>query len=259
MIAVRDVTYAYGDGDPALAGASLEIGSETLALMGPNGAGKTTLLKCIAGLYDPDAGTVTTDDATVGFAPEDPDDALFAASVAKEVAYFPRNRGLNVEEAVDAALDEMGVAHLRDRVPQTLSAGEKRRVSLAAVLSGDPDVVALDEPTSGLDAPHVEALGEAIRALDRTVVLATHDAEFARRYADRVAIVDDGTVVRTGPAEALLGDPGFDFEAVGVRPPGAVRFARARGWADAPTSVPEAAARLDEDLTTPPDTGEREG
>jgi cobalt/nickel transport system ATP-binding protein len=248
MIDIQDLTYSYDAGPPAIRDVDLDIAAgETLALMGPNGAGKTTLLKCIAGLYEPDAGSIEqADDSVIGFAPEDPDDGLFAGTVESEVAFFPRNRGVDVTEHVDGALAAMGISHLRDRVPQTLSAGEKRLVSVASVLSGDPAVVALDEPTSGLDRRHVETLGDAVRALDRTVVVATHDADFALETADRVAIVANGTVAQTGSA-ALLGDPDFDFESVGIRPPGAVQFARNRGWDDAPLTVADAASRVDQE------------
>ncbi|AKH96822.1 energy-coupling factor ABC transporter ATP-binding protein [Halanaeroarchaeum sulfurireducens] len=245
MIDVRDLTFGYGE-TPVLTDVDLHVDAdETFALMGPNGAGKTTLLKCIAELYEPDDGRVEIAAETVGFAPERPDDALFAASVEEEVAFFARNRDLDVGTRVAAAMEEMNVAHLSDRVPQTLSAGEKRRVSLAAVLSGDPAVVALDEPTSGLDARHVAALGATVQSLDRTVVLATHDADFALRYADRVALLDRGTVLRTGPVDALLADHDVDYASIGIRPPGAIRFARRHGWDDPPLTVTEAAARRD--------------
>ncbi|MFW5918757.1 MAG: energy-coupling factor ABC transporter ATP-binding protein [Halanaeroarchaeum sp.] len=247
MIDVRNVGFGYDDGPLVIDGVDLRIEEdETLALMGPNGAGKTTLLKCIAGLYDPDVGSIErVEDTVVGFAPEDPDDALFAATVESEVAFFPLNRGLDVADRVEAALAQMGITHLRERVPQTLSAGEKRLVSLAAVLSGDPTVVALDEPTSGLDVGHVATLGDAVRSLDRTVVVATHDADFALEYADRVAFVVDGTVAVVREAEAVLGDPDFDFEAVGIGVPGSVQFARQQGWDDVPSTPEAAAARID--------------
>ncbi|MFB6081296.1 MAG: energy-coupling factor ABC transporter ATP-binding protein [Halanaeroarchaeum sp.] len=244
-IRAEELTFAYEDGPPVVRGVDLTVEDGTVvALMGPNGAGKTTLLKLLAGLYDPDEGTVTVDGAT-GFAAEDPADALFAETVAEEVAFFPRNRGLDVEARVEAALEAMGIEHLRDRTPQSLAVGEQRRVSLAAVLAGDPAVVALDEPTSGLDAPHVETLGDRLRAIDRTVVVATHDADFALRWTDRVAVVTAGTVAASGSAEDLLGDPGFDFEGVGIRPPGPVAFAREQGWGEVPLTVEAAAERLE--------------
>lgn len=247
MIDIRDLAFGYEGGPTVLSDVDLSVESGSVfALMGPNGAGKTTLLKLVAELLDPDTGSIETG-GVVGFAPENPDDGLFADSVADEVAFFPRNRGLDVTDRVEAALADMGVSHLRDRVPQTLAAGEKRRVSLAAVLSGDPAVVALDEPTSGIDGSHLQALGDRLQAIDRTVVVATHDADFARRWADEVAIVSDGTVATTGEADAILGDPVFDFEAVGIRPPGAVAFARERGWETAPQTAAEAADRLDEE------------
>ncbi|MFB6133954.1 MAG: energy-coupling factor ABC transporter ATP-binding protein [Halanaeroarchaeum sp.] len=247
MIDLSDVAYAYEDGPRVLRGVDLHVDrGETVALMGPNGAGKTTLLKLVAGLYEPRAGTVRVAETPVGFAPEDPDDALFAESVAAEVGFFPDNLGLDVEARVEEALAAVDATALRDRAPQSLAVGEKRRISLAAVLAGEPAVVALDEPTSGLDRGHAAALGEVLRELERTVVMATHDADFAYRYADRVAIVRAGRIDTRGETRALLGDPSFDFDRVGIRPPGPVQFARRMGWSQPPRSVAAAVAKMDE-------------
>ncbi|HKL29037.1 MAG TPA: ABC transporter ATP-binding protein [Natrialbaceae archaeon] len=251
-VRATDVHYAYPDADrEALAGASLEVAAgEIHALMGGNGAGKTTLLRLIAGLRDPDAGRIEVDGGTpadgepvVGFAPENPKNGFFAETVEKEVAFFPSNRGLAVTERVEAALDAMDVDHLHDRMPLSLSGGEQRMVSIASVLAGDPAVLALDEPTTHLHR-HAEAhLGSVLSDLDRTVLLSTHDADFAFEFADTVSVVQDGSIARTGPPREVLGDLEF-LAGAGIRAPGIVEWADRRGLDPVPASI-EAAAELD--------------
>lgn len=223
MIALETVGVAR-DGQPTLEEVTLAVDTgETIAVMGPNGAGKTTLLKLVAGLLEAETGTVTVDGA-VGFAPEDPAAGLFAESVAEEVAFFPRNRGLDVEERRESAMAALDVANLADRDPYSLSVGQQRRVSIAAVLSGDPDVIVLDEPTRGLDANGEAELTDLLGSLDGTVLVATHAADFAYAAADRVAVLTDGELQCIGEARAILGDIPF-LESSGIRPPGIVRWA----------------------------------
>ncbi len=238
MIAVEGLRVVR-DGRPALRDVSLTVGDgETVAVMGPNGAGKTTLLRAVAGLLEADAGAVDVE-GTVGFAPEDPAAGLFAESVAEEVAFFPRNRGLDVEARRDAAMDALEVSHLADRDPYTLSVGQQRRVSIAAVLAGDPDALVLDEPTRGLDADGEAELADLLDGLDRTIVVATHAADFAYAAADRVALLTDGELEGVGEARSVLADV-ERLERAGVRPPGVVKWARAAGI-DPPPADLEAA------------------
>lgn len=240
MITARDVAFGY-DGPRVIDGLSLAVEpEETHAVMGANGCGKTTLLKLLAGLYDPDEGTIDRA-GVVGFAPENPKTGLFAETVAEEVAFFPRNRGLDVDARTDAALAAMDVAAIRDRGPYDLSAGEQRRVSIAAVLAGDPAVLALDEPTAGLDATGERQLAELITELDATVVFSTHAADFAYRVADRVTLLREGRVLATGDARDLLADA-ERLRTAGVRLPGQVRWARDHGADPPPKTVEEAVA-----------------
>ena len=242
MITVRDVAYGY-DGDQVLAGLSLDIKrEESHAIMGENGSGKTTLLKLLAGLYEPDSGAIDRQ-GIVGFAPENPRTGLFAETVAEEVAFFPRNRGLDVEARTEDALEAMAITGIRNRGPYDLSAGEQRRVSIAAVLAGNPAVLALDEPTAGLDATGERRLAELIADLDATVVFSTHAADFAYRVADRVTLLDDGQVLATDDARDLLAD-GERLGTAGVRVPGQVTWAREHGIEPPPTTVAEAVALL---------------
>jgi energy-coupling factor transporter ATP-binding protein EcfA2 len=216
------------DGRALLDGVSLAVGAgETVAVMGPNGAGKTTLLRAVAGLLKPETGGIEVD-GTIGFAPEDPAAGLFAESVAEEVAFFPRNRGLDVDERRASAMAALGITDLAERDPYTLSVGQQRRVSIAAVLAGDPDALVLDEPTRGLDAAGEVALAELLDGLERTVVVATHAADFAYEAADRVAVLAGGELRRLDEARAVLGDVEL-LEAAGIRPPGIVSWSRRQG------------------------------
>lgn len=243
MITVRDVTHRP-DGRAALTGVSLEVEpGETLAVMGANGAGKTTLLRLLAGLDDPDAGEIRRD-GLVGFAPEDPAAGLFAATVEAEVAYFPRNRGLDADRRAREAMRAMGVDHLRARNPFTLSRGEQRRVSIAAVLAGEPDVIALDEPTAGLDRHAAATVEDALDPLDVAVVVSTHDEDFALALADRVAVLDAGALAGLGPAAELLADA-ERLASAGIRPPAAVEWARRHDLDRVPSGPREAAALLE--------------
>lgn len=240
MIRVRDLSVAHG-GRRVLSGVSLDIeAGELVAVMGANGSGKTTLLRLLAGLRDPDDGSIDAD-GVIGFAPEDPRAALFAGSVAEEVAYFPRNRGLDASRAADRAMDRLAIDHLRDRNPLSLSVGEQRRVSIASVVAGDPAGLALDEPTAGLDRAGEHQLGELLTSLDAAVICSTHAADFAYRYADRVAVLVDGGLRRLGPPADVLADRDLLAEA-GIRVPGIVSWATQRGFDRLPTDLEEALA-----------------
>lgn len=240
MLHVEAVEFAYGDA-PVLAGVDLEAtDGELLVVVGHNGAGKSTLLALLAGLEEPDAGTISVGGA-VGLAPEDPHDALFAPTVREELAFFPQNRGIDVDRHVEAALSAMDLEPFADRQPTSLSAGEQRRTAIAAVLAGDPAVVALDEPTGGLDDRAVTSMGELLSGLEATVVCATHHADFAYAHADAVAVLEAGQVVAQGSPRELLADREL-LERAGVRPPGPVAWAAERGLDAPPADLDDAVA-----------------
>mgnify|MGYP006282364699 CR=1 FL=1 len=244
MIDVTDLSFAY-DGHGVLADVSFAVDrGERLAIVGANGAGKTTLLRLLAGLLEADSGSVRVA-GSVGFAPEDPQSGLFAATVRDEVAFFPRNRGLAIDPAVRNALEVMELTVLADRNPFTLSVGEQRRVSIASVLSGDPDVLVLDEPTTGLDRRGSRDLAGLLDDIDHTIVFSTHDTDFAHAIADRVAIVAGAGIRQLGPAGEVLGGEGVLLEN-GIRPPGLVEFARQENLDRVPTDVDAAIAMLRE-------------
>lgn len=239
MLRLDSVTFAHDDSEPAVADVTLAADTgDLLAVLGANGAGKSTLLALAAGLETPDEGSVTAD-GPVGLAPEDPRDALFAPTVREELAFFPRNRGLDVDTCVEAALASMDLENLADRQPTSLSTGEQRRTAVAAVLAGEPAVVALDEPTAGLDDRAVEALGARLASLDATVVVATHHADLAWNHADATAVLDGGRLRAHGPTTEVLTDVDLLAE-TDIRPPGPVAWAVARELDGPPASLDEA-------------------
>ncbi len=193
---IRGAWVELRDGPAILRGASLALRpGERVALMGRNGAGKSTLLRVAAGLRAPTRGRVSAS-GRVALLLQHPGD------------YFLHDRV--GDEAGPAALAGAGLAGLVGRHPRDLSGGERQRLALAIVLQGEdrPAVVALDEPTRGMDRTHADALTVTIGELSAAgtaVLVATHDAEFAAAWAERVVLLGDGRPVADGSTQELLG------------------------------------------------------
>ena len=201
-----------------------------LALLGENGSGKTTLLRCLSGAHGPTAGRVVVDGIAlshnasglrehrqrVQLVLQDPDDQLFSADVRADVSFGPINLGLDDAEVrvrVAEALELLDVTELADRPVHQLSYGQRKRVAIAGAVAMRPQVLLLDEPTAGLDPRAVTTLRAALSNLEArgtTVVVSTHDIDFAWEWADEVGVVVDGIVhqgstVKIMTDEALLG------------------------------------------------------
>jgi cobalt/nickel transport system ATP-binding protein len=185
---------------------------ERLALAGANGAGKTTLLRTLVGLERPSTGRIaafgaerrTEKDfhavrARAGLLFQDPDGQLFSPTVIEDVAFGPLNLGLSPAEAearAEETLARFGLGHLSDRITHHLSGGEKRLVSLAAVLAMRPEVLLLDEPTNALDAAHAARLTELLAGLDVAMVIVSHDFALIERLATRAVLLKRGRLVK---------------------------------------------------------------
>jgi len=222
-ILVRDLSYRYADGRSALNRLSFAIvAGERVALLGPNGAGKTTLFLCLAGVLRNQPGVVIAaglDPALpadrlalprkLGVVFQNPDEQLFAATVLDDVAFAPLNLGEASEAArkiAEATLTRVGLSGFGERVPHRLSGGEKRRAALAGVLVTSPEVLLLDEPTAALDPRGRRELADLLNALPGTMLIATHNLEFARRTCTRALVLAEGTLAAEGPLENLLAD-----------------------------------------------------
>ena len=191
------LAFAYAGGPPLFQALGLELRrGEIIALLGPNGAGKSTLLRLVKGLLSPDRGRLRTASGRplmeeVGLVFQNPDEQIFALTAEDECAFLPRNQGLSrttAQERARATLERLGMGHLRERLPFTLSYGEKRRLTLASVLVGNPGILCLDEPTAALDHENLGRLARVLRDYadgGGAVLFATHDLTFARALATR--------------------------------------------------------------------------
>jgi len=206
---------------PVLKEVNLEVFTgQITVLMGPNGAGKTTLLRSLVGLVRPEFGKVTIagEDISdmhvadicrsVGFLPQDPNSLLFADTVRDELLITLQNQALSeTNHPPGVLLDRFGIAELANNYPRDLSAGQRQRVAMAAIMITYPNALLLDEPTRGLD---YAAKQELVRILHEwresgvAILLVTHDVELAAAVADRVVLLESGRITADGaPAEVL--------------------------------------------------------
>lgn len=222
-IVARDVSVVLR-GRAVLRGVSAEArAGEVLGVVGPNGAGKSTLLRALAGLLQPQAGSVMLAGQPIA--------AWQRAELARRLAYLPQDRVVHWPlaagavvalgrlphrgtpaaaqdaAAIAAAMAAMDVTPLSDRPVTELSGGERARVLLARALAQGADTIIADEPTAGLDPAHTLGLFAYLSRLareGRAVVAALHDLSAAVRYCDRLLVVKDGSVLASGPPRAVL-------------------------------------------------------
>ena len=222
---ISGLAYAYPDGNQALYGVNLAINQgERVALLGPNGAGKTTLVLHLNGIIPTMQGQVRVAGEVVdsknaesiksvrhkvGIVFQDPDDQLFMPTVGQDVAFGPYNaglRGLELERAVNEALERVGMSEFIDRPPHHLSFGQRRRVAVATVLAMKPEILVMDEPSSNLDPAARRELAEIITSLNITLLMVTHDLPFANELCQRAVILSAGVVAADDEISRVLSD-----------------------------------------------------
>jgi energy-coupling factor transport system ATP-binding protein len=250
-IEIQNLSFTYRPfGAPpytALQHIDLTINSgEFMVLAGASGSGKTTLCLQFTGLLEPDSGRVLVDGEDIrksrqslrdvrrkiGTVLQFPESQLFAETVYDDVAYAPRNFGVDedaVQHRVAAALQSVALplAKYRNRSPFSLSAGEQRRVAIAGILAMQPQVLILDEPTAGLDAAGRRALMQTIEQLHqtgRTVVMVSHDLELAAALAARFVVLRKGQIVLDGSKSEIFHDQAL-LSACGLVHPRSLKFA----------------------------------
>ena len=265
----RDVGFAYPGGDPVLAGVDLEVhAGEILLVAGPSGSGKSTLLRCANGLVPHASGgrfhgeVVAHGRSTranpprklaglVGFVHQDPEAHFVVDMVEGDIAFVLENLGMEpvaMRRRVEEVLDALGIAHLRDRSPGTLSGGEQQRVAIAGAMAAGPSVLVLDEPTSQLDPQGAEDVLAAVARLNAdlgtTVVIAEHRLERAAPMADRALLIDGGGHGATGGAPPFAGlarpGPVGTVLAGYAGAPAVTRLGRLLGWDPPPLTVRDA-------------------
>lgn len=238
IFGLKDVHFSYLGKYPALRGIDIAIEKgQRVAVIGANGSGKSTLLHILDGLLFPERGVVEAfgrgldekalaDErfnrhfrSRVGLVFQNPDVQLFCPTVKEEVLFGPLNLGFGHKEtmkAFDSIVDVFGIKDLTGRMPHQLSIGEKRKVSMAAVLISGPDVLLLDEPTAGLDPKTSRGLVDLLNEYHKdgkTIITATHDMHIIEEIADIVYVFNaDKHIVRAARPAELLADTGFLHE-----------------------------------------------
>lgn len=226
VIEVSNLHFNYPDGTPALSGLTFDVHEgEFVALIGQNGAGKTTLAKSLNGLLKPSAGYVKVGEidtrtrgvikklvTQVGYIFQNPDHQLFNNSVKSEIAYAPRNIGLDEKETEARVMEASQVAGVReeffDMHPFFLTKGLRQRVSIASILALKPKVLIVDEPTTGQDFKQSVEVMNFLKMLNEqeghTIVIITHEIDIVARYTKRTIALSQGKILLDGPTQEVL-------------------------------------------------------
>ena len=257
VIEIKNLEYTYPDGTKALNGVDLEVSKgESVALIGPNGAGKSTLLLHLNGILNGNGSVkilvrnligknIREIRNKVGVVFQDPDNQLFSPTVFDDVAFGPINMGCSqkmVKEKVKDALRQVKMEEYKDRCPHHLSFGEKKRISLATVLSMNPEILALDEPTSNLDPVSRRNMIRLFHELKLTKVIATHDMEMVSEVCKRAILLSQGRIVADGKVSEILTNEEL-LKNHGLEPPPLVRFLKQMGYKDIPLTLKEMIGR----------------
>ena len=228
ILKAEDLYFSYDDDNShSLNGLSLEIKrGQKIAVMGANGCGKSTFFLCCTGIHKPQKGKLYLDGqevkynkkglldlrSKVGIVFQDPDNQLFSASVYQEISFGILNLGVSEEQAkkeVEEVIDYLEITPFRSKPTHALSGGQKKQVSIADILVMHPEIIILDEPAAALDPRHttmVNHIVEQMTASGITVLMATHDVNYAYEWADEVILFHEGKVLMNGSPEQVFGN-----------------------------------------------------
>lgn len=217
ILQIKELNYAYSSEVNTLNNINVDIyEGQKIAVLGSNGAGKSTFFLNINGVLTPKSGkiiykgkAITRKDLNelrknVGIVFQDADNQIIASTVLSEVSFGPMNLKLPKDEVlkrVNEALDYMNISDFSDRPPHYLSGGEKKRVSIADIIAMKSEVIIFDEPTAALDPLNAEMLEEVLEKLtseNKTLIISTHDVDFAYRWADRIIVFSEGKIIADG-------------------------------------------------------------
>ena len=239
LLRVDNISYHYDNDYIALKNVTATFRTgEIVAVLGSNGAGKSTFFLCCNGVLRPQSGKIfykgeeiskSKKDIyrlrqSVGLVFQDPDSQIIAGNVESEVSFGPMNLRLpndEVSRRVDEALAQMDISRYKDYAPQYLSGGEKKRVSIADILAMRPEMILLDEPTASLDPQNADALEIIIRDLNSegiTIIISTHDVNFAYRVAQRAIVFAQGEIIADADVDEVF-EQGEILEKAGLKKP----------------------------------------
>lgn len=221
MIEFKNVSCEYESGKPVIQEVSLTINEgASVGLIGANGAGKSTLMKAMLGLIGY-RGEITVDGTYVnpktlpeirrkiGFVLQNSDNQMFMPTVFDDMMFGPLNYGLSREEAeqrVDEVLDKLDITYLKEKYNHKISGGEKRMAAIATVLAMAPKVIVMDEPSSSLDPYNRRMIINAIKGLNQTKLIASHDLDMILDVCDKVILISNGRVQAFGDVRTILSD-----------------------------------------------------
>lgn len=225
ILRTEHLSYLYDEDKAALNDINVSIHQgEKIAIIGSNGAGKSTFFLNLNGVLSSTEGTIyfhgkplgrKNKDLNelrkkVGIVFQDADNQIIASTVMAEVSFGPMNMKLpreEVEKRVDEALSYMNISEFKSRPAHYLSGGEKKRVSIADILAMKPEVIIFDEPTASLDPVNVAMFEEVLGRLEQehtTLLVSTHDIDFAYRWADRILVFCNGEIIADGSPEEIF-------------------------------------------------------
>ncbi len=222
VIEISDLCYSYPDGKIALENINLDIfKGESVGIVGANGAGKTTLILHINGIIRNNNGNIKVVDmemtdknvrkirSKVGLVFQNPEDQLFSPTVFEDVSFGPLNMKLPADEVVKRttnALEMVEMSGFENRSSHHLSEGEKKRISIATVLSMNPEILVLDEPTSNLDPKHRRELINLLKKINKTIIIVSHDLEAMLELCNRTVLMNKGKIIKDGKTQELMSD-----------------------------------------------------
>lgn len=230
ILETKDLEYIYGDGTHALKGLNIRIEKgKKVVVVGVNGSGKSTLFLNLNGVLKATKGEIFFKGEKlkydrnslmkirekVGIVFQNPETMLFSSNVYQEVSFGVVNLGLEekiVRERVEKALQDVHMEDYAEKSIHFLSYGQKKRVSIADIIAMKPELIIFDEPTSSLDPKHSKQVIEIFNKLAQdevTVIISTHDINFAYSWADYVIVMKDGFVRKEGKPEEVFSDEGL--------------------------------------------------
>lgn len=227
LMKIKNLSYRYADRTLALDRINLNIyRNQKLALMGSNGSGKSTLFLNLNGVYRPTEGEILYQNVPldysrkgllelrkkVGIVFQEPDNQLFCADVAGEISFGLYNLRLEEEEIkrrVHQVCDRLSITPFLHKPTHFLSGGQKKRVSIADILVMEPELLILDEPFSALDPKHAKMIDEILNQITDmgiTVIIATHDADRAYQWADRIVVLNESHICADASPDEIFAD-----------------------------------------------------
>lgn len=214
LIEMKKVSFSYNEEGLTLSDINIEIfKGDKIAVLGANGSGKSTFFMNLAGVLFPHTGeimlngdkitkkTISKLREKIGIVFQEPDYQIIASTVWSEVSFGPMNLNLSRDEVssrVCEALEYMNLTQYAQRPPHYLSGGEKKRVTIADIIAMKSEIIIFDEPTSSLDPVNSQMLENTLSSLHdegKTLIISTHDVDFAFRWADRIVVFDNGQII----------------------------------------------------------------